>query len=684
MASPNLPVQFPYPTEGMIKKTYEEQIDQLKCTCPGGALLKPVPLPSATINLGDVIADQARLLQAFTSAYGMIAVIIRMIKCIMDVICAINNPFTLIPAVIKLFGTCLPDFILLFPQLAVPAIIICYLKIILAIIEYIIEVVIPLIADIIENLAIITTAVKTGNADLLASVAFKIAALIKELYNILGIFAALSVLITMIKALIDAAVGLPCGGLGGACFGCGDDQCPTAIKQDSLDGVDGILTFIDTGIVDDPENFELRFSSVSQRSNFLAIRDFFPAGIDYSSITDRDKIAYVLDAYQVTGTPPTITNDSSFVVTSVRSNGTLEIEGLRYEFLADGYFSKLVGGVALIDPDDVRFGTNTETFTPSSDWTSRYIDIVDESYDSNNGTYQIIQVYDGYNVKLNKSGGFTVPGGSNPAAHIEWRRASIFTSSIAGSGYSFELDINHEELLRHDLIGVGCHPSVSASIASTNAKLPMPSTLPTLPTIPNVEACLAPLAPISVTPQYVLDNYATMANNAGNVASCLTNTLQSFEDEMIDYANQIYAPIIDRESSTLGAEPIIQIVGEEIDITLRLIDLHGGVMGLGLPAGTLDAEISTTAGTISSVTETLDEYGAPTGDYEATLTSDVPLVANLYAALDGYEVSDFDGYAYQTRYVTVEFVEPGALQRRAASITGDTPEPLGVGSSAEQ
>jgi len=682
MTSQDQPEQFPLPDEGMIKNTYAEWVDKLECTCPGGAKIKPSPLPSATVNIGDVIADQSRLLSSFTSAYSMIITILKMIGCIIEVLCSINNPFLLIPALIRLFGTCLPDFILLFPQLAVPAIIVCLLKIILAIVEYILEVLLPLLLDIIENLSIIVDAFDSGNADAQAALAFKIAGLMKELYNVIGILSALAALFIMIKALLELLkdFSLPCGGAGGACFGCGDDQCPAAIKQRSLDGSDGVLTFFTTGT--GPLDFELRFSSTARRNDFLTIRDFFPPGVDYSSITDRDKIAYVLDAYQVTGTPPSVVNDESYVVTSVRSNGSLEIEALQREFLSDGYLSNLVGGVALVSNQDIRFGTDTDTF--DSSWVGRYLEIVDSFNTAQSGTYRIQQVYDGYNVRLNDGSTiWTYPGGSDPAAYIEWRQANYFSSSIAGSGYFFSLDINHEELLKYGLIGVGCHPAVSASRDSTNAKFTLPASLPPLPDINTVinqtNACLAQLAPITVDPQYVLDNYDAMAQAAPGVAACITNAIQSFEDDMIDYVNEIYPPIMDKEESLLSADPLFQIVGGEIDGYFTPIDLQGGIMGLRLPAGTLNAQISADGGTISSTTEVLDEYGAPTGEYTATLTSDVPLVINISADLDGYEVSDFDGYNFSTRYVTVEFILPSALERRP----GDgIPEPLGVGSSA--
>jgi aspartate ammonia-lyase len=165
-----------------------------------------------------------------------------MISCIIDVICALVNPFSLIFAIIRLFGTCLPDFILIFPQFAIPAKIMCIIKIILSIVDYILNVIVPIIEEIISNIQNLYEAFAKKNEDAQAAIAFKIVALFKEIFNILGILTALLPLWEMVKALLKLGIGIPCGGKGGSCVGCGDDQCPEAIQQYNIAGNDGVMT----------------------------------------------------------------------------------------------------------------------------------------------------------------------------------------------------------------------------------------------------------------------------------------------------------------------------------------------------------------------------------------------------------------------------------------------------------
>jgi hypothetical protein len=99
MTAPKVRPWNPLPDQ-MVPVTYPQYVNKLKCSCPMGALIQPPPLPSATLNLGDIIADQARILSAFTSAYGVITAILKMIACIIEVLCCLTNPFCLIFAII--------------------------------------------------------------------------------------------------------------------------------------------------------------------------------------------------------------------------------------------------------------------------------------------------------------------------------------------------------------------------------------------------------------------------------------------------------------------------------------------------------------------------------------------------------------------------------------------------------
>jgi hypothetical protein len=665
------------------EKTYSQWLDQLHCTCPAGAQIRPSSLPSATIDLGDIIADHTRVLSSFTSAYNVVVVVIKMINCMIEVLCCLTNPFCLIFAIIRLFSSCLPDFILLFPQLAVPAIIICVIKIILAMIEYILTVLLPLIREVIENIEDLIDAFSDENQDAITAIAFKLAALIKELYNVLGILAVLGALWTMIKALLSAGIAFPCGGSGGACSECGDSDeiCPTTLQQTSLSGTDGqfIILFGSDGF-----SFQVLFYSASRKSNFLQIRRFFPRGLDYAGVKDEDDVPYILNITQPDG------SISKYMVASVDSWGYSTLYQLPTDYLYDGYLTNTeMNGLPFIDPLDARFNTKTETFTFSLGAVDRYITMQDtrgafQSY-TNGGSWKIQSKYDAYNVLLKRTDGSWDYGAPNE--HIRWKLEPAAPTVL--NGLRFELEINHEELIRHGLIGVGCHPAVQATKTALKNRFPDMANL-VLPTLPdfdillsNINSCISKVAPIDVDSQYILDNYQTIATEIVNLNGCITSTLDDFKSEAEDYAKQIYPIIFDPEASADGyyfsVTPETQIVGQYSNIELIPFDRNGGRLGVTVPPGIVEVDFETNFGTLSPVEIELDGYD-PTGSYISSLN---PGVATITARVGGRDVAYFDGYGLVAQKIYVEFVTAEESRSRATAITGEVSiEPVGRGRGA--
>lgn len=669
MASPNNPDQGNFPNEEQ-SKTYPEWLNELECTCPAGAKIRPSSLPSATIDLGDIIADHGRILSTFASAYSMVTVILKMIACIIDVLCCLTGPICTLFAMIRLFGTCLPDFILLFPQLALPAIIICAVKILIAMVEYILTVIIPLIADIIQNIQDLIDAITDNNRDAQNAVAFKLAALIKEIYSVLGILAVLNALWVMIQSLIDAGVTIPCSGGGGSCSDCGDEEdiCPKTLQSTTLEGTDGkmIVLYGNNGY-----SFDILFYSASKVNNLKEIRSFFPRGLDYSKI-DEDEIPYKLNITNNNG------STNTYAMTSIASDGYATLTETAPTYFSDGYLTSTdTSGLPLVNPLDVRFTTKTETFTFNPSLVSRYITIQDLSSFSaasnNNGTYLIQSKYDSYNVILQRASGTWSTSG--PTEHIRWYLNS--SAPTQTSGLNFELEINHEELLRHNLIGVSCHPSLIATKEGLNNRFPdLNTTIPPLPDlnglINNLDACMAKVAPTTVDSQYILDNYQTIANEIVNLQSCVTNGLNSFQTEVLDYTKNIYLPTFDQEAdANFQANPTIQAVGQEIEIEVTPLDRNGVPLGTILPSGVINVSFETDFGTLSAIQEEI-ENGEPTGKYTVTLTSLKQGFANLKAKVEDRYVSEFNGSTLIPIILQVEFVIPTALRQEP-----ETTEPLG-------
>jgi len=663
MTAPNLQPRLVLPTDSDIPITYDELIETISCLCSVGGVVQPSTLPSATINLGDVLANQANLLSAFTSMYGFIAAILRIISCIMDVVCALVNPFSTIKAVIRLFGTCLPDLILIFPQLTIPAIIICIIKIILAIVEYILTVIVPILEEIIQDTQDLIDAFAAKNADAQAAVAFKLASLFKELFNILGILNTLEPILEMIKTLLNMGVNLPCGGSGGSCDGCGDDQCPEVLLQTEITGDDGILVVV---FGSDPTEFQILFNSPSNLVSFLTIKDFFPKGLDYNEIKDEDDFPYTLE-----------TGGNTYGVSSIDSGGNLSLVTITPELSSDGYLDMLSTGLGA---DEVHFGSPTGNFLVDS---PQYLTIADPNPSNllNNGTWEVTGIYDANNVKLIRDDGNSWTA-SNPTY---WRIAPTAPSS--GTNLSFTFGINHTELIRHGLIGLGCHPAVKAEIEGLEERFSEVADnygdglgLPDFPDLTSVIDDLesAIIVPKNVTTDYILDNYGSFTPEAvAQMGTDIEDILNAYKGDLENYAQEVYPRLFDPENSTLEATPLLQVIGEPVVATLVAIDRFGGVLGSGFSDNIVDAEIFANQGDISSTEPVLDENGTPTGEFQATLTSANPLTVTLTGTVAGIALSDYLGNQLVPKEVQVEFVTAAELQRRRGIAGEVSAEPLG-------
>jgi hypothetical protein len=685
MTAPLVPIIFKMPTDGGIAKTYADLNRSMSCTCAAGALIKPSISPIPGFNMGDIIADQAKLLGALAAGYSMLTVVMKLVACIIDVLCALVNPFAVIAALIRLFGSCLPDFILLLPQLAVPAIILCKIKIALAIITYIVTVIIPLIQDIIANVQDLVDAISTGNQQSIQAVAFKIVSILKELMNVVGILAALDAVLAMVKALLSLGIGIPCGGGGGSCGGCGDDQCPPVFENFTLIGLDGELEatvmYGSTGF-----GYLLYFSSAAHVEDFLAIRPFFPTGIDYGLMTDIMKVPYSLYC------------DGYYAVTSVDEDGVLSLTQLPQPQHSDGYLSSVYNLNNVVTSVDAtgeyaRFGTHAAKaqFSSSDASGSVYLELMDTDATGatkNNGTFKIGSVYDGYNVKLDHvnisawdiSSSYNPTAGSGPGSKVVWRKVYMPSTLISRP---YTLTINHEELIRRSVISVGCHPDVRAAVKGAKNRNPdLDTAIPTLPDIDGYSvaamACITAIAPADVDSQYVIDNYGSIAQAAAVAGVCVVDSLSGLANDMIAYAGEIYPRLFSPDKSLLTADRYIQVAGGDIVVSIVPFDTNGNRLADDLPPGILDVKSFTTFGTLSDVEEILDVYGISTGEFRATLTSRIVGQADVTATVADRYIADFDTTLetpdYVTRKLALSFVDalPADVKPR------DSREPLGA------
>ncbi|HVI40696.1 MAG TPA: hypothetical protein VM577_08550 [Anaerovoracaceae bacterium] len=195
---------------------------------------------SANPDLGmktilDFIANLLTQIAPFLSFWNFIMALLKMIICIIEVLCALPNPFAVAAALATLFSECLPPFLNLFPFLALIAMIIALILLIIALILYIVETIIAIIEEIILNLIVLADGLTLSDVDSVLAAAAKIANLLCFIQNILAILIAIAAILAIIQALALIGGAPPCGDDAPSDC-CSTSTCPPFIKN-TPDGI---------------------------------------------------------------------------------------------------------------------------------------------------------------------------------------------------------------------------------------------------------------------------------------------------------------------------------------------------------------------------------------------------------------------------------------------------------------
>lgn len=655
--------------EDKINKTYPGYINTHECSCGGGALMKPAPIPTGTKNAADSLVNLIQTLTSFVASYSLITVIMKFIGCMVEVLCAATNPWSMVKAMSRLFGTCLPDLIALFPPIAIPSIIICIVKIINSIVNYILKSIIPLIAEILANIQMLKNAVSTNNRDAQLAIAFKIVSIFTELQSILGIFAAIVSLMNMIKSLLGLAMSVPCGGGGGSCDECGGEEaCPEFLQNTIYTGSDGQIS---NKVYFNFSTFKaeqyIAFYSEQLKDGLVQIQNFFPNGIDYQKITKEEFIPYEL-----------VINNSKCFLTSVNSNGEASAVITSLSILNDSYSGYLY---------DTDMNGNKYPQVPFAPFARLSIDIdfFQESFkgrdiiindqrqeyaENNNGKYEIVDFYNNKNILIKRDDG-------SWNYSTEEKNIKFGIDLTNGTDLQFTLTINHDALVYYQLINLGCHPVVkNAKEGLKNRYKQLSSELPSnLPDInelnQNLANCLSNVIPLNVDMNYILNNYLNIEEKLPQLQNCVNNLLNNFANDMNDYNKTILPNSVDYENSIFTVNHDIQIIGKDILVTVIPVDMNKNYILSGLPQNSLKVEINASAGNLTNVVEQTDGYGISLGIFNATLTSNAVQNINITAKINNTDISEFNGIDLQPIVLNVNFVEVGK------QINEDINEPLG-------
>lgn len=624
---------------GNIPEDIIELIERFFALFPQGIKFQP-NADGFFKSIWDALASLFEQLAPFLGFYKFIQALLNIILCIIDVLCALLNPWATRRAIKRLFKQCLPDFLSLFPWIALIIMIIALILLLIALIKYIIELIIAYIKQIIENIEILTRAITVGDDESILAAVNKIAYLLCLIEQLFAILLAVAALFAIIRPLMDIAGRSTCARGRDEC--CTEEFCPS-FMADSPDGISsgtGRLLYY-REIVPDWENEDPIFSFFNNLN--ITIRQE-----KWQFLDDEPGDARFLDI--ITPSP-----ENGFTYWPEGESYGSESNPVRVPYLLDLNISLDPANWGNPDDEDGFRDFSIQdiivAYKPTSLPTDQTGGTTDEDFEDPSGTLVLL----GGNVyEINDDDGYApyMIGSSQATLETLIHRDARFGTETPDTddGYNF-LDIsyllryNYEVLVGKELITAMCQPDVAVEAAVANAEFSETrSVFERLGDLPDVGTlngdrtsgtgalgCLAE----SLT-KFRRDLNADTANTFLEEAQeCLNDLL----DESEDYYCRAVAAVVDRFTSEATLEPDVQWVRREIDVTATLRDKTGTQLSVGVDEnlGSCTADLLSAEVTLGEITEfEYDGYG----QFTAVITSEEHGQGELTVRVQGESLAD--------------------------------------------
>lgn len=552
------PIQIPFPDIKLPEGVPEDILELLQrifALIPGGRLT-----PNADDAMRTVFGAIASLLNQlgpYLALYNFFQALLEMVMCIIDVICALLNPFATIGAVIRLFKRCIPNFLSLFPFLALIAMILAFILLLIALIEFLINYIIAIINDIIENINALAEAFQVGDESGALAIIQKIASLLCLIEQAFALLIAFQALFVIIQSLMQLAGREPCSP-NSIC--CDEEFCPNFIKNspDGIPGTSGRLIYHRQAT-----GRAARWQFVDDAKITYPFKDIITPinGNTYWP----EPLSFQNDNNLVTVVP--YTADLTMTVNPALFSISLANETAR-TFVIKNCIVAIKPYVGVLSYNGaLNYGTQA----PSP--------MTGTAFGNYDGTIQLIggEVYEA-------DGTTRVYSTSGVALSIEsfvyLSPVGTVTSEDAVQipfiNYTFK--INHKVLLKYQLISSGCIPEIateSALVAATNDFSSTFAKIGDLPDLGQALACLnSSLA--SFRKDVSLENAGIFQSN---ILSCLGN----LRDSAINTFKNAFVAGISPYNSEFTIDPDIQFVSEPIKVTVNLKDQGGNNLGSNIP-----------------------------------------------------------------------------------------------------
>ena len=630
------PFALNIPSINVFPKGFPEDLlelfNKLQMLLPSGILK-----PALSVNFGKDIFDAVLSLMdkflPFLMLYKFFLPVLNLIICIIEVLCALKNPFKLIKAIRRLFRKCLPDFLNLFPIFALIVMLISLLLLLLALIEYIIAQVLRLILAIIRNIVALGRAMKEANANSILAIAKKIGALLCVFQNLFALLSLFSVIIQVIQDILSLAFSIPPCDSSDAEGCCTTEVCPEIVNNNYtrttgtlkyLNELDVLIPgmpaqYSSLGVPIRTETWQLYDEAQEIAQQFINIVDaydipptvspkpvFFPTDSSYNAQTAPNQAAYLLDlrmfynpaSWGRAGLSRWIRfNDCVMIYAPTRN---LSIFDGNTIYIPNGVV-ELAGGSGIEDDGTKLIGFEPDGKTPLTDGTQATLE---------NFLHQPKEV------------------SVSPIA--------LLTDGYVFSDVEYVFKPSFEVLFSKDLVTAGCDPGLALDknfvnqvfAGDANLKFNILGNLVNGPNFPNPNKAVECMsAAISAFKSNV--TLLGAAQMQATMTVCLDDLKQNTEAAL----NSLIALGVDPCASDFTLEPTYQFTSKPIKITVNLKDRNKMLLTNGIStavASSLDEKLKayTTLGAVSPFE--YDGYSVFTAD----LISDKSGDGNLMVSFD--------------------------------------------------
>lgn len=600
-----------------IPESILDLISNLSVNWPGFLQVSP-NLDNLANNVLTALSSLFNQIAPFLGLYNFFIALLNIVLCIIEVLCALPNPYSTIRAVIRLIKTCLPQFLNLFPWIALLAMILSLLLLLLALISYIIARILAFIEDLLRNINVLVEGLSFSDAEATAAAIFKIGSLLCLIENLVSILGGLAAIIAIIETLANIAGRTVCSGgrgQGNDSQCCTDDVCPPFI----IENPDGIVG----------SKGKLVYHKPVRNTTFLP-------GFDFSAREERWQF-YNDDIEQE------VNSQFRQIITSQK--GPSNFYGFNDDFLYGDIFwpeSQVFEKDSTLRRTPYVVDLLLENYDPgifiSSD------DLGERDFIIRNTIVHIkpyigitqynnsrtVPDFDGYTI-ANNTGTLRLVGGtvyeidSDGYEHeylINGNAASLenFISqntvatipdnddTVTIPNITFNLKINHAALVYYDLIVYGCIPSIRqevdiANIVNGDVSALIERVGSVFPDVNKTVNCLNQ----SVSKLRSDISFDSVQNFQSDSLTCL--------DELREETENIYCKIflesVDPFQSDFTLNPDVQFINSIIEVQINLRDRNGIVITNSMPDGCAESvaeklKVNATFGKVSEV-EYVDE-----------------------------------------------------------------------------